>query len=413
MVQKVDHETLESRINVGYKSDTPLFVYGPPGIGKSDTVASVARDIAERKGKRFVKWSEVDQSSYVDDSEIRSNNALISDFDDSERPENESDISMNDLYNNPNKYFLLVDQRLAQNDPTDIKGIPDTKGSVTSWNPPDWIAFASQKNASGIVFCDELTHAPQLVQKAYFSLILDKKVDNTKISDDVYIMAAGNREEDKAGVISMPSALRNRFGHVELTPPNGGRDGDWTEWAMNNQIHESVVGFLSSRSGQSHLFKFSESNRDDKAFPTPRSWEMASDAIKSSDAKTHDEISEIAEVFVGEATASYFNGYLKDREKIEVTQYLDNPDKVLDMENKGMDIDGKHALVMGIATEYKENPSRLPDILDVVNNLDAEFGAYLLSLLSTYNEKHWDENASSLIQEKNVSEKYYKYLTGI
>lgn len=387
MVQQVNHDELESRIRLCYEADQPLFIHGTTGIGKSETVKAVAQDKAEELGKEFVCWEDV-----------------------KDNPEHEGQVDKDEVYANPSDYFMFVDERLVQSDPTDVKGIPDTRDDVTKWNPPEWIDYMSMDDAHGMIFCDELNHAPQMVQKAYFSLILDRKVDTNRISENVFLLAAGNREEDKAGVVTMPSSLRNRFGHVELEPPVAGKEGNWTEWALENDLHGSVVGFLSSQLGQSHLFEFTEENRDATSFATPRTWKMASDAIKSSGVQTPEQISAVAEVFIGDV-ASNFRGYLQTRDELDIEGFLENPALVGErIAGDKADVDVKHALVSALAEEYRTNPDSLESIIEISSELDAEFSSFLLSMCRKYNEDHFTRIARNNETFAEFADEYYNYL---
>ena len=54
------------------------------------------------------------------------------------------------------------------------------------------------------------------------------------------IVAAGNREADKGVTYRMPAPLANRFVHLEMRVDFD----DWFQWAVTNNIHKDVVGFL-------------------------------------------------------------------------------------------------------------------------------------------------------------------------
>lgn len=373
MVQEVNHNELANRLEMCYKADQPLFIHGTTGIGKSDTVRQVAERIAEEKGRTFVEWE---------------------------------DAEAEELLANPEEYFVFVDERLAQSDPSDVKGLPDLDGDATEWKPPKWIDVVSNDDVAGFVFCDELNLAPQLVQAAYYEMILDKKVGDNRLSDEVYLVGAGNRTEDQAHIREMPAPLRNRFGHVELRPPSAGKDGAWTEWAIENDVDSRVLGFLTSNLGKDKLFLFTEDNRDAICFATPRTWEMASTAIQSADAETPAEVAEVAGMFIGEGTASNFRGFLETREEVDVQAYLDNPE----MAEELTEVDVKHALITAIAEEYREDKDALGDVIEVAAHLDTEFGSFLLSMCRRYNEDHFQRNAADNDTFEELADEYVNYI---
>jgi hypothetical protein len=67
-------------------------------------------------------------------------------------------------------------------------------------------------------------------------------------------------------------ALRNRFVHLNVEPDLEA----WKDWALSNNIHKDVLGYLNFNSGM--LFRFDHGTNTGN-FPTPRSWARLSDAI--------------------------------------------------------------------------------------------------------------------------------------
>jgi len=190
----------------------PAFIWGAPGIGKSSIVRSVARDAG----------------------------------------------------------LELLDIRAPLLDPTDLRGLPYLKDGVAAWAPPSFLP--SQADSAGLLFFDELNAAPPLVQASLYQLTLDRKIGEYELPAGWRIVAAGNRAEDNAVVFRMPSALANRFIHLDFEVDFE----DWANWATSAGIHPLIQAFLRLRR---ELLLDTEVM--DRAFPTPRSWEMASDAVKA------------------------------------------------------------------------------------------------------------------------------------
>ena len=160
----------------------PVFLWGPPGIGKSELVAEIGNDT---------------------DREV-------------------------------------IDVRLALWEPTDIKGIPyfDSNAGTMTWAPP--AELPTDPTSTAIIFLDELNSAPPAVQAAAYQLILNRRVGTYKLPDGVDIVAAGNRDSDKGVTFRMPAPLANRFIHLEMKVDFD----DWQDWATLNKLHPEVVGYV-------------------------------------------------------------------------------------------------------------------------------------------------------------------------
>jgi MoxR-like ATPase len=199
-----------------FKVKRPVFLWGPPGVGKSD----IAKQLAD----------EMDA--------------------------------------------LFIDIRLSLWEPTDIKGIPyfSADTNVMKWAPP--IELPSAELASQydtvILFLDEMNSAAPSVQAAAYQLVLNRRVGTYVLPDNVLIIAAGNRETDRGVTNRMPKPLANRFTHLEMKVDWN----DYFEWATENKIHSDILGYLSY--AKKDLYDF-DPKADTRAFATPRSWTYVSD----------------------------------------------------------------------------------------------------------------------------------------
>ena len=115
----------------------------------------------------------------------------------------------------------FIDMRLVHKDPTDLRGIPVPRDGTAVWLPPSDLPSKGR----GILFLDEITSAPPLVQASAYQLTFDRKLGDYELPEGWYIIAAGNRIEDRAVVHRMSSALNNRFIHINFEPSLE----DWTE----------------------------------------------------------------------------------------------------------------------------------------------------------------------------------------
>lgn len=163
---------------------------------------------------------------------------------------------------------LLGSQLAAE----DLIGIPqiDTKENVSRFVPPSMIV----RQKEFCLFIDELNTASSEVQKAFYSLILEKRIGEYKLPKNSIVVGAGNRAADSALVKQMPSALVNRMVHVHLKVNHK----LWLEWANNNNIHPWVIEYIKSR--PRHL-STEIAPTDENPFSTPRSWHTVSDALNA------------------------------------------------------------------------------------------------------------------------------------
>ena len=159
------------------------------------------------------------------------------------------------------------DVRAVLLDPVDLRGLPHLNGNGrAAWAIPDFLPV----NGNGVLFLDELNRAPILVQNACFQLVLDRRLGDYRLPVGWSVVAACNRESDGGGITRMPSALANRFTHLNVQPDLD----DWCRWAVTAGVDPVVVAFLRFRPALLHQF-----SREARAFPTPRSWQFVSTIV--------------------------------------------------------------------------------------------------------------------------------------
>ena len=170
----------------------------------------------------------------------------------------------------------IIDIRLSQMEPSDLRGIPFKNGKLVDWSIPSLLPDEKRHGKRGILFLDEITSAPPTVSAAAYQLILDRRLGDYVVPDGWVIFAAGNRQGDRGVTYSMPAPLANRFSHYELAV----NLDDWAAWAYKNKIDERIIGFLRYR--PEHLFEFDPAHNP-VAFPSPRTWEFVHRALKKFD----------------------------------------------------------------------------------------------------------------------------------
>ena len=135
----------------------------------------------------------------------------------------------------------LLDIRASLLDPTDLRGIPAIEDGKAVWCPPGFLP--SDPESKGLLFFDELNAAPPLVQASLYQPTLDRRVGEYILPEGWRIIAAGNRAEDSSITFRMPAALANRFIHLDFEIDFE----DWRSWAVPRGISPLVIGFISTR----------------------------------------------------------------------------------------------------------------------------------------------------------------------
>lgn len=246
MLSKAYISLIES--NTPFKKFPSVMLWGPPGVGKSQGVREIARVIESKTNQKVV----------------------------------------------------ITDVRLLLFNPVDLRGIPTANEDKTLavWLKPKIFQMDDSNNTVNILFLDEISAAPPSVQSAAYQITLDRMVGEHKLPDNCIVIAAGNRVTDKSVAYNMPKALANRLCHFEIK----GDPASWHDWAVQNGLHEYVVGYLEYNSAALMRFDTSGTNL---AFPTPRSWEMLSNILNT----VSDNLKEVYPMIVGcigYGTASHF-----------------------------------------------------------------------------------------------------------
>jgi hypothetical protein len=226
----------------------------------------------------------------------------------------------------------LQDVRALLLDPVDLRGLPFLGSDGRSkWATPDFLP----KDGKGILFLDELNAAPAMVQAGCYQLVLDRKLGEYTLPEGWAIIAAGNRDSDRAVTTRMPTPLRNRFVHLEFEVDTQ----EWSEWAIQAGVRPEVIAFLRFRPEVLSAF-----DRDANAFPSPRSWEFVSRILDS----TPDQAVE-HELFagaVGAGAATEFFAFLRMfRELPNIDAIVMNPLKEPVPENA----DAQYAVASALA----------------------------------------------------------------
>lgn len=191
----------------------------------------------------------------------------------------------------------LLGSQLA---PEDIIGVPQIVDGHSVFCPPRSIA----REEPYCLFLDELNACSHEVQKAFYSLILERRIGEYHLPEGSVVVGAGNRAKDSAITRPMSSALVNRLFHVELTA----NSRMWLEWAAENGIHPYIYDYITMRPNQ----LWSQPPKTEEPFSTPRSWHMLSDAVHGyGDDISEEELTVLANGCLSAPHATQFIAYIR------------------------------------------------------------------------------------------------------
>lgn len=249
-------------LEIFIKLKRPVFLHGPVGVGKSDLIAQIGKD-QNRK---------------------------------------------------------VIDLRMSQLDISDLRGIPffNTSSGKMEWGAP--VCLPHDKDDNCILFLDEINCASPSVQATAYQLILDRKVGDYVLPENVAVVAAGNRDSDRGATFKIATPLLNRFVHLEIKYDYNA----WKKWATGaGRIHSAVVAYLADHQSELAHFDPKTSNR---AFATPRSWKYVSDCLyeltQKSCAADPKLLQLMVEACVGDTTAAKFSKWYKMNGAVSVDDVI-------------------------------------------------------------------------------------------
>lgn len=202
----------------------------------------------------------------------------------------------------------MIDIRLSQMEPSDLRGIPFRNDTQVEWAIPAMLPDSQRDGEHGILFLDEITSAAPSVSAAAYQLILDRRLGHYMIPAGWAILAAGNRQGDRGVTYTMPAPLANRFSHYAVDV----NLDDWVAWAYANQIDDRIIAFLRFRPDL--IFEF-DAAQNPMAFPTPRSWEFTHRALNKF-VDHNDVLLESLQACVGAAAGVELNAFIANLDQM-------------------------------------------------------------------------------------------------
>jgi energy-coupling factor transporter ATP-binding protein EcfA2 len=266
-----------------------VLIIGPPGCGKSTAVREFAEFEARKLGREFV--------DYDDDDELFLR-----------------------IAKSPEKYYVFLDLRLSECEPTDFLGVPRDIDHFIVYKPLRWVQVFSHESSAGLIFLDEITNVRRedVLAQAY-KLVLDRRAGLRRFSGGVRVVAAGNHPEHSSIANLLPAPLANRFAIIEIDASD---HYEWIEYvnAREGGIDPRVAGYIAR-------FPDDLSHKSDaetlENFPTRRSWSRLNQILRDNDLGLS-EIEQVARMLVGNVVAAKFVAFCR------LKDLLPPPDKILE-----------------------------------------------------------------------------------
>lgn len=153
--------------------------------------------------------------------------------------------------------------------PEDVSGVPRIVGERSVFCPPR--ILLPERPEPFCLFLDELPACAPDVQKAFYSLLLERRLGEHQLPKGTWVVSAGNRLQDRALVRAMSSALVNRVTILQIR-----HDADeWLGWAQRSGIRKEIRSFI--QTVPDALMR--PVPADPVPFSTPRSWSHLSRAF--------------------------------------------------------------------------------------------------------------------------------------
>lgn len=223
--------------------------------------------------------------------------------------------------------LMVIDERLIQLEPPDLKGYPDVGGERATYKPLDTfpldgdplpllpgkkrlfddegndITPATDCYKGWLLFFDEFNGGSRATQAAAYKPLLDHLIGQKKLHENLFIACAGNLDTDNAYTNELNTAIQSRVVHMEIFVSVE----DWLQWAHKNGVDRRVTSYISWAPGKLNTFA---PDHEGNTYGCPRTWHFVSRLIESMPTDVVKKKRKLLSGTVGEGEAAHFVAFL-------------------------------------------------------------------------------------------------------
>lgn len=246
-------------------------------------------------------------------------------------------------------------------DPITLSGLPARDGDVARFLP---FAGKLPTRGEGILCLDDVSTAPPLVMAGLYELFLSGKLGSYRLPIGWMVGATGNRDEDRAATNRIPTPLIGRWTRVVVEVDLG----DWTKWALANEIRTELIAFFQFKPGLFHTFD----PKKPEPYCCPRTAVFASHIIDSAPPGLEHEL---LCGTIGEGVATELVAFMR------IFREMVSPDAIL-LNPTGTPVPKEPAAAYSIvgALAHKATPSNFDRVLTYVGRMASEYGVLCVKL---------------------------------
>lgn len=306
----------------------------------------------------------------------------------------------------------------GQMTPTDVAGLPyslgvdaDGERGGTATDTPEWgkrLIKRCRDGRPGVLFFDELTNTDRQTQAAMLRLINEREFPNgEKLPKSVAIFAAGNVGDDAVVTEGLGAAMKNRFAIRECFPPlEDFLDGISSAWgrdvsASEYQARTLAASFLTKFPSMAYDRDAVADDDDTKSFPTYRSWDKCAEALGRGEFLNENHVRSMLTSYIGEIAGEEFYAYMNGLDLPDPADVVKDP-KSVDWNN--LDSDKAFAIMLSVRQGpilEKDPIGTLKLYTHVAGTKSQQYAASTLGGLATKVRDAWLRNGNHDISRRD------------